>query len=223
MPSRLIEDFALIGDCETAALVGCDGSIDWLCWPRFDSDACFAALLGTREHGHWAIAPEEGGTAISRRYRGDTLILETRFETDDGAVTLIDFMPPRGSYSDIVRIVRGESGAVRLRMELTIRFGYGHTIPWVTRLEDGSLRAVAGPDMILLRTPAELHGEGMSTVSEFTVAAGECVPFVLTYGPSHHPHPGPVDPFLALEETDAFWSEWAARYDPRSRDARSSR
>jgi GH15 family glucan-1,4-alpha-glucosidase len=128
-------------------------------------------------------------------------------------------MPPRGSYSDIVRIVRGESGAVRLRMELTIRFGYGHTIPWVTRLEDGCLRAVAGPDMILLRTPAELHGEGMSTVSEFTVAAGECVPFVMTYGPSHHPPPDPVDPFLALEETDAFWSEWAARYDPHRLEA----
>jgi GH15 family glucan-1,4-alpha-glucosidase len=213
MPKCLIEDYALIGDCETAALVGRDGSIDWLCWPRFDSDACFAALLGTREHGHWQIAPEHGGS-VSRRYRSDTVILETRFETPDGAVTLIDFMPPRGRYSDIVRIVRGESGAVRLRMELTLRFGYGHTVPWVTRLEDGSLRAIAGPDMVVLRTPAEMHGEGMRTVSEFTVAAGESIPFVLTYGPSHHPCPDPIDPYLALDETEAFWSEWAARYDP---------
>ena len=135
-----IEDFALIGDCETAALMGRDGSIDWLCWPRFDSDACFAAILGTPEHGRWQIAPEHCGGPVTRRYRGDTLILETRFETPDGVVTLIDLMPPRGRYSDIVRIVRGESGAVRLRMELALRFGYGRTIPWVTRLQDGSLR-----------------------------------------------------------------------------------
>jgi GH15 family glucan-1,4-alpha-glucosidase len=209
-----IEDYALIGDCETAALVDREGSIDWLCWPRFDSDACFAALLGTRDHGHWRIGPEADGAAVSRQYRGHTLILETRFETEDGTVTLIDFMPPRGNYSDIVRIVRGERGAVRLRMELTIRFGYGHTIPWVTRTQDGSLRAIAGPDMVLLRTPAEMHGEGMSTVSEFTVAAGESLPFVLTYAPSHDPSPDPVDPFVALEETEDFWSEWAGRYDP---------
>ncbi|NNM72258.1 glycoside hydrolase family 15 protein [Enterovirga aerilata] len=214
MQKQRIEDYALIGDCETAALVDRAGSIDWLCWPRFDSDACFAAILGTREHGHWQIAPERAGWSASRRYRGNTLILETRFETGDGVVTLIDFMPPRGNYSDVVRIVRGEAGAVRLRMDLTIRFGYGHTIPWVTRLEDGTLRAIAGPDMVVLRTPAETHGEGMSTVSEFTVAAGESIPFVLTYGPSHHPCPNPIDPFLALEETESFWSDWAGHYDP---------
>ena len=211
-----IEDYALIGDCETAALVDRSGSIDWLCWPRFDSDACFAALLGTRDHGHWQIVPEGDGWSSSRRYRGDTLILETRFETADGVVTLIDFMPPRGKNSDIVRLVRGESGAVRLRMELTLRFGYGQTVPWVTRMEDGTLRAIAGPDMVALRTPAELHGEGMSTVSNFTVAAGECLPFVLTYGLSHLPIPEAIDPFLALEETDSFWSDWAGRYNPRA-------
>ncbi|MDB5558999.1 MAG: glucoamylase, partial [Enterovirga sp.] len=216
MPTCRIEDYALIGDCETAALVDREGSIDWLCWPRFDSDACFAALLGNREHGHWLIAPEAGGASVSRRYRGDTLILETRFETGDGIVTLIDFMPPRGHYSDVVRLVRGESGAVRLRMELTIRFGYGVVIPWVTRLEDGTLRAIAGPDMVLLRTPAELHGEDMRTLSEFTVAAGETIPFVLTYGPSHDPCPEPIDPYQALEETEAFWSDWAGRYDPQA-------
>ena len=185
-----IEDYGLIGDCETAALVGRDGSIDWLCWPAFDSDACFAALLGTHKHGRWLIAPAEEITNTSRRYRGDTLILETRFETAEGVVELIDFMPPRGNASDVVRLVRGVSGRVKLRMQLVIRFGFGADIPWVKKNADGSgLLAICGPDMTVLRTPVETRGEDMTTVADFEVGAGETVPFVLTYGPSHLPVP----------------------------------
>src|SRR3954454_15060676 len=158
--SRRIEDYALTGDGETAALVGRDGSIDWLCWPRFDSGACFAALLGTREHGRWLIAPA-GDARVSRRYRGDTLILETRFENAAGAATLIDFMPPRGARSALVRQVGGESGKMRFDTELIIRFGYGEIVPWVTRSNDG-MRAVAGPDMLRLRTAIALHGENLT-------------------------------------------------------------
>jgi GH15 family glucan-1,4-alpha-glucosidase len=209
MPSR-IADYALIGDCETAALVGRDGSIDWLCWPRFDSDACFAALLGTPDHGRWLLAPRQERVSISRRYVPDTLILETRFETADSAVTLIDFMPPRGTNSDIVRLVVGERGRVEMRFELVIRFGYGSVVPWVTRLEDGALRAVAGPDMILLHTPVAVHGENMKTVGDFAVEAGESIPFVLTHAPSHLPPPKTPDPFIALEETRTFWLDWTA-------------
>ncbi|MBA3519901.1 MAG: glycoside hydrolase family 15 protein [Rhizobiales bacterium] len=211
MASR-IEDYALIGDCETAALVSRDGSIDWLCWARFDSDACFAALLGNTDNGRWQIAPTEGAR-ISRNYRGDTLILETRFETDAGAVLLIDFMPPRGQNSDIVRLVVGERGCVRMRTELVIRYGYGAIIPWVRRLEDGALMAIAGPDMMVLHTAAEIHGEGLRTVGEFTVSAGERIPFVLTYGPSHLPPPASVDPEEALQATEAFWTDWSAQGD----------
>ena len=149
--SSPIEDYGLIGDCETAALVDRHGSIDWLCWPRFDSEACFAALLGTEQHGRWLIAPSAEIIHCSRRYRGDSLILETSLETRDGAVTLIDFMPPRGAASDIVRLVRGERGHVKLRMELIIRFGFGIDIPWVKRTENGALLAVCGPDMVVLR------------------------------------------------------------------------
>ena len=188
MPSR-IEDYGLIGDCETAALVGRDGSIDWLCWPAFDSDACFASLLGTPRHGRWLIAPAEDVTEISRRYRGDTLILETRFETAEGAVTLIDFMPPRGDASDVVRLVHGVSGRVKLRMELIIRFGFGVDIPWVKKTEDGALLAICGPDMTVLRTPVETRGEDLTTVADFEVREGETIPFVFTYGPSHLPVP----------------------------------
>ena len=216
-----IEDYGLIGDCETAALVGRDGSIDWLCWPAFDSDACFAALLGTHKHGRWLIAPAKEITRTSRRYRGNTLILETRFETADGVVELIDFMPPRGNASDVVRLVRGVSGRVKLRMQLVIRFGFGSDIPWVKKNADGSgLLAICGPDMTVLRTPVETRGEDLTTVADFEVGEGETVPFVLTYGPSHLPVPAPIDPMLALQETEAFWNEWSGRctYEGEHRD-----
>ena len=209
MPSR-IADYALIGDCETAALVGRDGSIDWLCWPRFDSDACFAALLGTPENGRWLIAPRDPDAVITRRYRPDTLILETRFETNSGAVLLVDFMPLRGTNSDLVRLVVGERGRVDMRFELVIRFGYGSVVPWVTRLDDGALRAVAGPDMVLLHTPVAVHGENLKTVTDFTIEAGDTMPFVLTYASSHLPPPPVPDAIAALEDTRAFWEGWAA-------------
>lgn len=207
--SEKIENYALIGDCETAALVGRNGSIDWLCWPAFDSDACFAAILGTHKNGRWLVAPSDDVTTISRRYLGDTLILETRFETKSGTVALIDFMPPRGKASDIVRLVRGVSGTVKMRMELVLRFGFGIDIPWVRRI-DHSLLAVAGQDMTVLRTPVETRGQDLTTVSEFEVKAGETVPFVLTYGPSHLDPPEPIDPEIALQETETFWKEWCS-------------
>ncbi len=210
MSSR-IEDYGLIGDCETAALVGRDGSIDWLCWPAFDSDACFAALLGTEKNGRWLIAPAEDITRCSRRYWENTLILETVFETANGVVALIDFMPPRGNASDVVRLVRGVSGKVKLQMQLVIRFGFGIDIPWVKRTEDGALLAIAGQDMTVLRTPVETRGEGLTTVAEFEVGEGKTVPFVLTYGPSHLPLPEPIDPAQALRETENFWTEWCSR------------
>ena len=210
-----IEDYALLGDCETAALVARDGSIDWLCWPRFDSAACFAALLGTPEHGRWQVAPAAPVLAVTRRYRGDTLILETELETADGAVTLVDFMPVRGAQSDLVRMVVGRRGRVAMRTELVLRFDYGATVPWVSRVDDGSphgaLRAIAGPDMVLLRADVPVRGAGLTTVGEFTVAAGETVSFVLTYAPSHLPPPAPVEPAAALADTEAFWGAWAAR------------
>jgi GH15 family glucan-1,4-alpha-glucosidase len=219
--SNRIEDYGLIGDCETAALVGRDGSIDWLCWPAFDSDACFAALLGSHEHGRWLLAPAQEVTRTSRRYRDDTLILETRFETADGAVELIDFMPPRGNASDVVRLVRGVSGRVKLRMQLVIRFGVGADIPWVKKNPDGTgLLAICGPDMTVLRTPIETRGEDLTTVADFEVGEGETIPFVLTYGPSHLPVPDPIDPALALQETETFWKEWSGRctYEGEQRD-----
>jgi GH15 family glucan-1,4-alpha-glucosidase len=204
-----IEDYAIVGDCETAALISRDGSIDWLCWPRFDSEACFAALLGTPENGRWLITPASPDARISRRYREGTLVLETVFETDEGAATLIDFMPPRGSYSDIVRLVVGKRGSIDLRMEFILRFGYGTDVPWVTRLEDDALRAVAGPDMVVLRTPAPLRPEGLTTAADFTVSEGESVPFVLTYAASHNAIPPSIDVEDALKDTVAFWEEWS--------------
>lgn len=208
--SQRIEDYALIGDCETAALVGRNGSIDWLCWPAFDSDACFAAILGTHKNGRWLIAPRENAPRISRRYLGNTLILETRFETKSGTVALIDFMPPRGKASDIVRLVRGVSGTVKMRMEFVIRFGFGADIPWVRRM-DHSLLAICGQDMTVLRTPVETRGEDLTTIAEFEVRADETVPFVLTYGPSHLEPPASIDPELALQETEKFWQDWCGR------------
>jgi len=209
MPSA-IEDYALIGDCETAALVARNGSVDWLCWPRFDSDACFAALLGTPDNGRWQISPR-GDATITRSYRGDTLILETRFETPEGVVTLVDFMPPRDSHSNLIRLVIGERGRVAMRSEWIVRFGYGARVPWVSRQEDGTLRAVAGPDQVVLRSSVELHGEGFTTASEFTVSAGDRVHFTATYAPSHLPPPDPLDAEEALRNTEQFWNEWSSR------------
>ncbi|WP_159010488.1 glycoside hydrolase family 15 protein [Bradyrhizobium sp. S69] len=211
MPCK-IEDYGLIGDCETAALVGRDGSIDWLCWPTFDADACFAAILGNEQHGRWKIAPAEAGSKISRRYWGNSLILETRFETKDGTVAVIDFMPPRGKASDIVRLVRGINGRVKLRMELVMRFGFGTDIPWVKKNEDGTgLLAICGQDMAVLRTPVETRGEDMTSVADFEVGEGETVPFTLTYGPSHLAVPDAIDPEAALKDTEDYWKEWASR------------
>jgi GH15 family glucan-1,4-alpha-glucosidase len=209
MASR-IEDYALIGDCLSAALVGRDGSIDWLCWPRFDSEACFAALLGTADNGRWLIAPRDGKARVSRRYRTNTLVLETLFETDEGAVRLIDFMPVGGRNPTVVRLVVGERGRVAMQLELVLRFGFGAVVPWVTRTEDGTLRAVAGPDMVVLRTPVHLKGRDFTTVADFTVSDGEMIPFLLTYGPSHLRAPEADPPQQALKATEAFWRDWAS-------------
>jgi GH15 family glucan-1,4-alpha-glucosidase len=207
-----IEDYALLGDTQTAALVGRDGSIDWLCLPRFDSPACFAALLGDPGHGRWMIAPAGTGGARStgRRYRGDTLVLESDFESDGGRVRLIDFMPARRREADLVRIVEGVAGTVRMEMELVIRFDYGSIVPWVRRI-DGALRAVAGPDSVHLHTPVPTHGVGLTTRAEFTVRAGERIPFVLMWLPSHEPMPPPLDALEALADTEAWWREWSDR------------
>ena len=209
--STPLEDYALIGDCETAALVSRAGSIDWLCWPRFDSGACFAALLGAPENGRWAIEAVEPDARIRRSYRERTLILETRVQTSTGTATVIDFMPPRGRNSDIVRIVRGDKGRVHMRSELILRFDYGRTIPWVTRLPDGTFRAIAGPDQVTLHTPVPLRGEGLTTVGEFVVHAGDTVPFVLTHGSSHLPPPPAIDPNKSLANTETFWRDWTAQ------------
>lgn len=206
---RRIEDYALLGDLQTAALVSRGGSVDWCCFPRFDSGAAFAALLGTPQNGRWLLAPDGEVLRGERRYRPGTLILETVHETTAGIVRVIDFMPPRGEAPDIVRIVEGVSGSVPMRSELIVRFDYGHIVPWVRSL-DGALLAVAGPDALCFRTPIEVHGEGLTSVSAFTVAAGERVPFVLTWFPSHLPLPAPVDIEIALAETASFWAEWGA-------------
>ena len=211
MPAR-IEDYALIGDCQTAALVARDGSIDWLCWPRFDSAACFAALLGGPEHGRWRIAPAIAPKRTHRSYRRDTLILETEFESDEGAVTLIDFMPVRDSHSDVVRLVRGRHGRVAMEMQLILRFDYGASVPWVTKLPgDHGIRAIAGPDMAVLRTPVPLTGKDFTTVATFEVGAGETVPFVMTHCPSHVDIPRAIDAQKALEATEDFWTQWIRR------------
>ena len=205
-----IEDYAMVGDLQTCALVSRDGSMDWLCLPQFDSPACFAALLDSPEAGRWQVAPVSGGPATRRRYRGDSLVLESEWDTPDGTVRIIDFMPVRGAAPDVVRIVEGVSGRVRIRSELRLRFDYGSITPWVKHA-DGRLSAVAGPDAAWLRTPAQVHGENWATVAEFEVAAGDQVPFVLTWAPSHEPEPQAVDPFAALEGTERFWAEWMAQ------------
>lgn len=206
----VIEDYALIGDCETAALVSRLGSIDWLCFPRFDSPACFAALLGTPEHGRWQLAPSVPITSVRRRYLGDTLILETEFTTADGVVAILDFMPVRSGFPDVVRIVAGRQGRVPMRMELVIRFDYGSVVPWVQRIP-GGISAVGGPDTLRLRTPAPLHGEDFRTVASFVVAEGERVPFDLTWFPSHERPGREIDPEDALRTTEAWWTAWAGR------------
>ena len=211
--SAPIEDYALIGDCKSAALVGRDGSIDWLCWPRFDSEACLAALLGTREHGRWLIAPR-GRAQIRRRYRSDTLVLETHFETPEGGATLVDFMPRCAAHASIVRFVIGTRGQMAMHTELILRFGYGAVVPWVSRVEAGALRAIAGPDMVVLNTPVNLRGSGMTTVGEFTISRGETIPFVLSYSPSHLPLPKPLDVNSALADTQAYWRDWIKRCRP---------
>ena len=208
-----IEDYAMIGDCQTAALVSRDGSIDWFCAPRFDSEACFAALLGSPEHGRWSIAPRTKAK-ITRRYRTDTLVLETQFETADGAATLIDFMPTGLRRSSIVRLVVGTRGSMAMSTELILRFGYGAVVPWVTRLEDGVIRAIAGPDMVVVRTPVHLRGKGMTTVGEFNINKDDTIPFVLSYLPSHRSLNAPFDPTRALQDTETFWRDWAAKCRP---------
>jgi GH15 family glucan-1,4-alpha-glucosidase len=217
-----IEDYAIIGDEQTAALVSTDGSVDWLCLPRFDSAACFARLLGDEDNGHWRIAPVGAERCTRRAYRPDTLVLDTEWETEDGAIRVTDLMPQRDRAPDLVRIVEGLSGRVTVRSTLRLRFDYGSVVPWVRRT-DGHRVAVAGPDSAWLRSEPEVRtwGEDLGTHSEFTVAAGEKVAFVLTWHPSHEPRPEQIDPYRALEHSVADWRSWAARcrYDGPHRDA----
>ncbi|MFI5494517.1 glycoside hydrolase family 15 protein [Actinoplanes sp. NPDC051859] len=215
-----IEDYAIIADTQTAALVGRNGSIDWLCVPRFDSGAIFAALLGSADNGHWTIAPADEIVAVRRQYRPDTMVLETEFETADGVVRLIDFMPPRDEAPVVIRIVEGVRGHVRMTMRLRLRFDYGHVVPWVYREQD-DLVAVAGPDAVWLRTDVETRGENMSTHADFTVGPDDRTPFVLTWRPSHLPAPDPIDPAHELGVTEGYWRGWvsACTYEGEWRDA----
>ncbi|NPD70323.1 glycoside hydrolase family 15 protein (plasmid) [Lichenicola cladoniae] len=207
-----IEDYALIGDCLSAALVGRNGSIDWLCWPRFDSEACFAALLGTSKNGRWLLAPDDAEARISRSYRGDTMVLETIFETKQGSIALIDFMPIGRENSSIVRRVEGRSGRVAMHMQISLRFDYGSSTPWVTQLEDGGgISAVLGPNLVVLRTPVELEGRDRSTFATFDISAGEHVDFTLGWGQSHLPLPAAFEADEALQRTDSFWRDWSAQ------------
>ena len=217
-----IEDYALIGDCHSAALVSRDGSIDWLCWPRFDSPACFAALIGTENNGRWRIGPADPPVRVHRHYRPGTMILETIFETADGSVALIDFMTATSGNSSVVRIVEGRTGRVAMRLDLALRFDYGSAIPWVTQLQHRTgLRAIAGPDLVLLAGGARLHGQKLTTVAEFAVTAGERVPFVMSHGKSHDPDPVVPNADQALEEIEAGWAAWSVRctYDGEWREA----
>src|SRR5262245_6564692 len=204
-----IEDYAIIGDCETVELVCPDGSIDWLCWPRFDSDACFAALLGSSDHGRWLIGPISPVTQVRRQYRDSTLILETTFETEEGSATLVDFMPLRATASDIVRLVVGRTGRVQFKTELAIRFDYGTTVPWVSRPQPGTLMAIAGPNRLTLHTDVPLRGKEFKTVGEFTIEAGETISFNLTYSASHLPPVDKIDVAAALADTETYWRKWS--------------
>jgi len=218
--SQPLEDYGLIGDCHTAALVSRGGSVDWLCLPDFDSPACFAALLGSSQNGRWRIAPERETAPAKRNYRGDTLILETHFKTPQGEVTLVDCMSPRSERVDLVRLVEGKRGRVRMKMELAIRFDYGSIVPWVRRTE-GGIHAVAGPNALLLQTPVDLRGRGLTTVADFTVSAGEEIPFVITWYPSHQKPPKACDPIKSVHATEDWWRKWSkrCRYEGPWRDA----
>jgi GH15 family glucan-1,4-alpha-glucosidase len=218
--SLAIENYAFIGDCHTAALISNRGAIDWLCLPHFDSAACFAALVGSAENGHWTIAPAAQVRSVRRRYRGDTLILESEVETDKGTILLVDFMTPRDDTPDLVRIVIGKSGQVPMKMELVLRFDYGSIVPWVVRTDTG-ISAIAGPDMVSLRTKVPLRGEDLRTVAEFIVNEGEQVEFDLTWYPSNRYEPLPLDIPQSLHDTENWWREWSARcsYKGQWRDA----
>ncbi|HEY1906005.1 MAG TPA: glycoside hydrolase family 15 protein [Myxococcaceae bacterium] len=205
-----IEDYAVIGDTQSAALVGRDGSIDWLCFPRFDSPACFSALLGTPEHGRWLLAPEAPVKEVRRRYRGDTLVLETEFHTDEGVVRVIDAMPIRTRWLDLVRVVEGVTGRVRMKMELVVRFDYGSIVPWV-RQTKRALLAIGGPDALELFSPVPTQGEGFTTVASFDVAAGDRLPFLINWYPSHEDPPPRTDPLKQLELTERHWQQWSDR------------
>jgi GH15 family glucan-1,4-alpha-glucosidase len=205
-----IEQYALIGDCHTAALIGSNGSIDWLCFPRFDSGACFAALLGGPERGHWSLAPSAEVQSVSRRYREGCLILETEFQTAQGRVRIIDWMPMSDRRWDMVRIVEGLSGKVDMSLELVVRFDYGSIVPWVRRIDE-TLLMTAGPDTLELRASVATKGEDMKTVSEFSVAAGQRESFVLHYRPSHLAMLPPIDPEQSLTETETYWRGWSER------------
>ncbi|HEY2110682.1 MAG TPA: trehalase-like domain-containing protein, partial [Dongiaceae bacterium] len=206
--TRRIEDYAMIGDCRTAALVGRDGSIDWLCLPRFDGEACFAALLGKPEHGRWKIAPKAPAT-VTRHYRDGSLVLDTRFETRSGIVSVVDFMPIGRPVSSIVRRVIGRAGRVALHAELVLRFDYVITVPWVSSGAGGVLTAIAGPHLLALSGTVPMRGKDLRSVADFTIAAGETHSFVLTHGPSHLPVPRPFNAKAALTATEKFWRGWA--------------
>src|SRR3977135_78067 len=209
-PPAKIEDYGFLSDTQTGELVRREGCVDWLCIPRFGSAACFASLIGEKKNGHWLFTPAEKIEKLKRRYRGDTLIIETEIETKSGAVRLIDFMPPRGENPDIVRIVEGLRGEVPMQMELIIRFEYGLIIPWVRRAH-GGLEAIAGPDALILRTPIETSGQELTTAAEFTVKEGEGIPFVLTWFASHQEPPRAIHADHALRDTEKFWNEWSGR------------
>jgi len=220
MGGTKIEDYAFLSDTQTGALVSRDGCVDWLCLPRFDSPACFASLLGEKKNGHWRFFPGEKIEKTQRRYRGETLILETEIETKSGAVRLIDFMPPRGENPDLIRIVEGLRGKVSMQMELIIRFDYGQIVPWVRR-RHGGLEGIAGPDGLILWTPIETYGKDLTTVAEFTVAKGDRVPFVLTWFLSHKDPPRKVNAEHALRDTEKYWRDWSSQFQSKGewRDA----
>ncbi len=215
-----IEDYGIIGDLHTAALVGRDGSIDWLCLPRFDSAACFAKLLGDDDHGFWKLAPKGSHRATHRHYRGDTLVLESEFVTDEGTVRVIDCMPIRQQHPEVVRLVEGVRGKVTMEMNLTIRFGYGQIVPWVRKV-DGTLNAIAGPDGLSLWSSVPCSGQDLSTRAEFTVTEGQHVPFSLTWFPANEEPPRPVDAQYAIQDTELWWSDWVSQctYEGDYRDA----